>query len=147
LAALEQRALGEFGFLLPSSTYHRFMSGLTGDKMSSSKPETSVYLTESPDNARKKILAAKTGGRATAEEQRKLGGEWDKCVVAELYLYHFAPDAADLKEKYDACVGGTRLCGPCKGIAADRAVAWLKGHQEKRAAVDDRTVRAYVRED
>lgn len=147
LATLEQRVLGEFGFLLPSSTYHRFMSGLTGDKMSSSKPETSVFLTDTEATVRKRLGNAKTGGRATAEEQRKLGGEWDKCVVAELYVYHLAPEAADLKEKYEACTGGTRLCGPCKGIAADRAVAFLKQHQEKRAAIDEATLREYVRED
>lgn len=147
LATLEQGALGEFGFLLPSSTYHRFMSGLTGDKMSSSKPETSVYLTEGPEAARRKIMGAKTGGRATAEEQRRLGAEWDKCVVAELYVYHFSEDPADLKEKYDKCTSGARLCGECKGIAAERAVTWLKEHQEKRAQVDARVLKEYVRDD
>ncbi|MCA1814056.1 MAG: tryptophan--tRNA ligase [Halobacteriales archaeon] len=147
LAALEQQALGEPGFLLPSSTYHRFMSGLTGDKMSSSRPETSIYLTEEPEAARKKVMAAKTGGRPTAEEQRRLGGEWDKCVVAELYLYHLAPDASDLKEKYDACVTGARLCGPCKGIAADRTVAFLQEHAERRKQVGPAELRAFVRED
>lgn len=147
LAVFEQQALGELGFLLPSSTYHRFMSGLTGDKMSSSKPETSVFLTDDEATVRKRIGNAKTGGRPTAEEQRNLGGEWDKCVIAELYVYHLTKDAADLKEKYDACTGGTRLCGPCKGLAADRAVTFLKGHQEKRAQVDARVLKEYVRED
>jgi tryptophanyl-tRNA synthetase len=147
LASLEQGALGEMGFVLPSSTYHRFMSGLTGDKMSSSRPETSVYLTDTPEAARRKIMAAKTGGRATAEEQRRLGAEWDKCVVAELYLYHFATDPGDLEEKYDKCTTGQRLCGECKGIAAERAVTWLKEHQEKRAQVDAAVLREYVRED
>ena len=32
---------GEYGFIPPASTYHRFMTGLTGGKMSSSKPESS----------------------------------------------------------------------------------------------------------
>jgi tryptophanyl-tRNA synthetase len=146
LAALEQ-GLGELGFQSPSSTYHRFMSGLTGGKMSSSKPETSVYLTEGPEVARKKVMNAKTGGRATAEEQRRLGGEWDKCMVAEMYLYHLAPEAADLQEKHDMCVSGQRLCGPCKGIAAERTVAFLKEHQERRAQVDDAALRQVVRDD
>lgn len=147
LASLEQGVLGEFGFLQPSSTYHRFISGLTGDKMSSSKPETSVFLTDPPEVARKRVMGAKTGGRATAEEQRRLGAEWDKCSVAELYTYHLAPDPGDLKEKYEKCTSGQRLCGECKGIAAERIVTWLKEHQEKRAQVDGRVLREYVRED
>jgi tryptophanyl-tRNA synthetase len=147
LATLEQGRLGEPGFLLPSSTYHRFMSGLTGDKMSSSRPETAVYLTDAPAEAHKKVLNAKTGGRATAEEQKRLGGEWDKCVVAELYLYHLAPEPADLQEKYEKCVGGERLCGPCKTIAAERTSTWLKEHQERRAQVGPEVLREFVRED
>jgi tryptophanyl-tRNA synthetase len=147
LATLEQQALGEFGFLSPSSTYHRFISGLTGDKMSSSKPETSIFLTDSAATATKRLQNAKTGGRATAEEQRRLGAEWDKCTVAEMYTYHLAPDPEDLKEKYTACTTGTRLCGPCKGIAVERTVAFLKEHQEKRAQVTDAVLKEYVRED
>ena len=147
LAALEQATLGEPGFLLPSSTYHRFISGLTGEKMSSSKPETSVFLTDTPETAKQRIMNAKTGGRATAEEQRRLGAEWDKCPIAELYVYHLAPGAKDLQERHDACVGGTILCGPCKGIALERTNAWLKDHQEKRAAIDAAAIQAVVRED
>ncbi|HVL88321.1 MAG TPA: tryptophan--tRNA ligase [Candidatus Thermoplasmatota archaeon] len=146
LAKLESAA-GAFGFLAPSATYHRFMTGLTGDKMSSSRPETSVFLTDDEATARKKVMGAKTGGRATAEEQRRLGAEWDKCVVAEMYTYHLAPDEADLAEKHEKCVTGARLCGPCKGIAADRVVAFLKEHKERRDAIDDKTLASVVRED
>jgi tryptophanyl-tRNA synthetase len=45
-----------YGFIQPSSTYHRFMTGLTGEKMSSSKPESAIFLTESAESARKKIM-------------------------------------------------------------------------------------------
>jgi len=51
-----------YGFLQPSSTYHRFITGLTGDKMSSSKPESAIFLTDTPAEAKKKIVNAKTGG-------------------------------------------------------------------------------------
>ncbi|MGQ0535180.1 MAG: tryptophan--tRNA ligase [Methanobacteriota archaeon] len=141
LARVESEGLGEPGFVLPAATYHRFMSGLTGEKMSSSKPETSIFLTDDAETAKKRIGNAKTGGRATAEEQRRLGAEWDKCTVAELYTYHLAPDDDDLKEKYDKCTSGERLCGPCKGIATERAQAFLKGHQEKYAAMKDEAAR------
>lgn len=146
LAALEA-STGNYGFLAPAATYHRFMSGLTGDKMSSSKPETSVFLTDPPDVVKKKMLNAKTGGRATAEEQRRLGAEWDKCTVAETYTYHLSPDEADLREKYEACTTGKRLCGECKGIAIERANAFLKEHAEKRAGITPAILEQVVRDD
>ena len=39
-----ERSLGGMGLLAPSSTYHHFAVGLTGEKMSSSKPKTTLVL-------------------------------------------------------------------------------------------------------
>ncbi|MHB1262054.1 MAG: tryptophan--tRNA ligase [Thermoplasmatota archaeon] len=131
LARAEAKA-GEPGLLRPSATFHRFQTGLTGGKMSSSKPETSVYLTESIESATKKVKASVTGGRATAEEQRRIGAEPDKCPVYELYLYHLAKDDTHLQEVYDTCRTGKRLCGGCKSEAIGLLGEFLKGHKEKR---------------
>jgi tryptophanyl-tRNA synthetase len=120
------------GFVPPSATFHRFMTGLQGGKMSSSKPETSVYLTESPESATKKVKASVTGGRATAEEQRRIGAEPDKCPVYEMYLYHLAKDDSHLQTVYDECRTGKRLCGGCKGEAVGLLVEFLKQHKERR---------------
>ncbi|MBI4393447.1 MAG: tryptophan--tRNA ligase [Euryarchaeota archaeon] len=117
--------LGGYGFIPPASTYHSFMSGLTGGKMSSSKPETHMALREAALSGEKKIKGAKTGGRETAEIQRRLGGEAERCVIYEMYLFHLSPDDSDLKEKWDMCKTGKRLCGECKGIAATRTVEFL----------------------
>jgi tryptophanyl-tRNA synthetase len=131
LARAEAKA-GEPGLLRPSATFHRFQTGLTGGKMSSSKPETSVYLTESVESATKKVKASVTGGRATAEEQRRIGAEPEKCPVYELYLYHLAKDDAHLQEVYDTCRTGKRLCGGCKSEAIGLLAEFLNGHKEKR---------------
>lgn len=119
-------------FLRPSATFHRFMTGLQGGKMSSSKPETSVYLTEDPKSAEKKVRAGVTGGRATAEEQRRLGADPSKCPIYEMYLYHLAKDDAHLAEVHDTCKSGARLCGGCKGEAVTLLMGFLKEHKEKR---------------
>ena len=119
-------------FLRPSATFHRFMTGLQGGKMSSSRPETSVYLTEDPKSAEKKLRASVTGGRATAEEQRRLGANPEKCPVYEAYLYHLAKDDAHLQEVHDTCSSGARLCGGCKGEAVTLLLGFLKEHKEKR---------------
>ena len=100
--------------------------------MSSSKPETSVYLTEDAKSAEKKVRSGVTGGRATAEEQRRLGADPSKCPIYELYLYHLAKDDAHLQEVHDTCSSGARLCGGCKGEAISLLATFLKEHKEKR---------------
>lgn len=134
LARAEAKAGGP-GLLRPSATFHRFMTGLQGGKMSSSKPETSVYLTESVESATKKVKGSVTGGRATAEEQRRIGAEPDKCPVYELYLYHLAKDDTHLQTVYDECRTGKRLCGGCKSEAIGLLAIFLKEHKEKRDEV------------
>ena len=124
--------LGGYAFLPPASTYHKFMTGLQGGKMSSSVPESIIALTEEPKSAGKKIMRAMTGGRQTLEEQKKLGGEPDKCSVYELLLFHLVDDDKELLEVYNDCVGGTRVCGHCKKYTAELMQEFLRDHQEKR---------------
>lgn len=123
---------GNFGFLPPAATYHRFMQGLTGGKMSSSKPETHISLEDTPEEAAKKMGGALTGGRETAEEQRRLGGRAEECMVYETYVYHLVPDKKELNALYTACKSGAMLCGECKGIAKEKVRVFMKGLQEKR---------------
>ncbi|MFB6134464.1 MAG: tryptophan--tRNA ligase [Halanaeroarchaeum sp.] len=124
---------GGYGFVPPSSIYHRFMTGLTGGKMSSSVPASHISLLDDPEEGYEKVRAATTGGRETAEKQRELGGEADQCPVYELYAYLLAGDDDEYAERvYDECVGGERLCGECKTEAADAMADFLREHQERR---------------
>jgi tryptophanyl-tRNA synthetase len=127
---------GGYGFYPPSSIYHRFMTGLTGGKMSSSIPASHISLLDDPEDGYAKVKSATTGGRDTAEEQRELGGEADKCPVYELYAYLLSGDDDEFaKEVYDECVGGERLCGDCKEQAAQLMKEFLTEHQAKREEV------------
>ncbi len=111
---IAERFKNKFGFIAPSSTYHRFITGLTGDKMSSSKPKTAIFLSDSPEVAEKKVKSAKTGGRESLDEQRTLGGVPEECVVYEMLLYHMVKSEDGLKEMYHNCKNGTTMCGECK---------------------------------
>jgi tryptophanyl-tRNA synthetase len=127
-----------FGFRQPSSIYHRFMTGLTGGKMSSSIPASHISLLDDPEEGYDKVKSATTGGRDTAAEQRELGGEADECPVYELYAYLLAGDDDDLtKTVYSECVNGERLCGGCKEQAAGLMREFLEDHQEKREAAEE----------
>lgn len=130
--ARAEHSFGGLGLLRPAATFHRFMTGLQGGKMSSSKPESSIYLTEEPQLAEKKLKSAVTGGRATAEEQRRLGADPTVCPVYEMYLYHLAKDDAHLQVVFDECRTGARLCGSCKSEAAGLLLGFLKSHRERR---------------
>ncbi len=121
----------EFGFVPPSSTYHRLLPGLMGDKMSSSKPETAIFLTDTDVDVKKKIKNAFTGGTPTAAEQRKFGGEPSKCRVYELYLYHLLPVDDKLMEVRQQCKSGEMICGECKNMAIGLMLAYLRDHRAK----------------
>jgi tryptophanyl-tRNA synthetase len=128
---------GGYGFVAPSSIYHRFMTGLTGGKMSSSVPASHISLLDDPETGYEKVKSATTGGRETAEKQRELGGKADECPVYELYAYLLANDDDTLATQvYDECVSGDRLCGSCKEQAAKLMQAFLEEHQEKRKEVE-----------
>lgn len=129
---------GGYAFMPPASTYHKFMTGLQGGKMSSSIPESYIALTDKPEDGEKKVMRAKTGGRVSLEEQKKLGGEPDMCSVYELLLYHLVPDDTELMQIHGDCVGGTRVCGKCKKYAAGLMRNFLKEHQEKRELARER---------
>ena len=129
---------GGYGFVAPSSIYHRFMTGLTGGKMSSSVPASHISLLDDPEDGYDKVKAATTGGRETAEKHRELGGRADECPVYELYAYLLAGDDDEFaKRVYDECVGGERLCGDCKEQAAQLMREFLEDHQEKREEVEE----------
>ena len=115
---ISERFQKKYGFITPSSTYHRFITGLTGSKMSSSNPKTAIFLSDSPEVAIKKLKSAKTGGRDSLNKQKRLGGVPEDCVVYEMLLYHLFQSDTELKEIYQDCLEGNVMCGECKNKAA-----------------------------
>ena len=130
-----EQELGGFGFILPSSTYHSFLTGLQGGKMSSSVPDSLVWFDEEEKTARKKIMSAVTGGRQTLEEQKKLGGEPEKCSIYQLNRFHMVDDDKELCRMCEACKAGELMCGTCKKETAERVLSFLKEFKEKRDEV------------
>lgn len=133
---LADRFSGELGLERPSSVYHKLLRGLDGNKMSKSRPDYAIFLDDPDEVVRAKIARALTGGRATAEEQRKLGGEPHKCSVFELYTY-FLLDDDSLREIREQCVGGKILCGECKRIAAEKLLERLREHRARYREVSE----------
>jgi tryptophanyl-tRNA synthetase len=114
------RRYKKYNFILPSATYHKFTPSLDGDaKMSKSKPESYISIPEDPEKVAKKMLNTKTGGQKTIEEQKKLGGNPEECIVFELFKQHLIEDDNELNETYAKCKQGKLMCGDCKKKAAE----------------------------
>jgi tryptophanyl-tRNA synthetase len=128
----------EYGFIPPSSIYHRLMLGLAGsDKMSKRSADSLLTLDDSPKEAARKVSSAFTGGRDTVEEQRRLGARADICPVYDLYRFHFATDDEHVKKVYNECTKGQRLCGECKHEAIGLVKSFLEAHHKKRDSMMD----------
>jgi len=135
---LAARFRDEYGFIPPSSVYHRLMLSLTGDQKMSKRSEDSLLtLEDSQAAASRKVLTAFTGGRDTVEEQRRLGGRADICPIYDLYRFHFARDDEHVDRVYHECTKGIRLCGECKQEANGLVKEFLSEHRKKRDSLMD----------
>jgi tryptophanyl-tRNA synthetase len=130
--------LPRLGYYKPASIQGRFLPGLTeGGKMSASIPDSAIFTTDSAGVAKKKVMNAFTGGRATVEEQRKLGGDPDICPVYHYLTFIFEEDDKKLKEQYKSCRSGELLCGEHKKSLAKKVLSFLERHQKKREKARD----------
>lgn len=121
---------------LPASLYIKYMKGLTGGPMSSSAPETCVFLSDNPKTVKKKIMGAFTGGRATIKEQRELGADPYVCTIFDWFEKYFIQDDADLEETRQGCLSGKLICGlDCKPRLLEMVLKYLEKHQARREEV------------
>jgi len=129
----------EFDFILPSSTYHKFMKGLRGGKMSSSDPTSFIALTDGPKTAREKIIKhAFSGGRDTVEEHREKGGVPEVDISYQMLYYMFEPDDKKIKKIYEDYKSGKILTGELKQILTEKIAKFLIEHKEKREKARDK---------
>ena len=78
---------------------------MTGDKMSSSKPESTIFMDDDIDVMTKKVMRAISGGQATVEEHRRLGGDVTKDVAFQYLQFFFEEgDSAlqEIREEYES---------------------------------------------
>jgi len=137
MLALE-RELGGMGLMPPCSTYHRFAVGMTGDKMSSSQPETTIFMDESIEEMERKVKRSFSGGQPTVEEHRRLGGDCSKDVAFQYLQFFFERDDEALSEIRAEYESGRMLAGEIKQVCIDRATEWLSELSERRDMWADR---------
>lgn len=136
----------KLGYYKPSQIHCKFLPGLgKGGKMSSSIPETCIFMKDSPQAAAKKIMDSFTGGQSTAAEQRRLGGSPEICPVYYYQHYLFEDDDKKVEELWRKCKSGEILCGECKSLLIEKVQDFLVEHQRKREAAKDKVERYLMR--
>ena len=127
------------GYYKPALLHNKLAPSLDGTgKMSASKPSTTIFTTDKPEDVRSKINEAFTGGRISAEEQREKGGNPDICAVQNYRYFIFQPDDEVVEDIAVRCRNGDILCGECKNLLKDTINGFLKEHQEKRELARDK---------
>ncbi len=137
--------LPKIGYYKPSSIISKFLPSLQGNsaKMSSSKEESAIFLDDSREVVKKKLLKyAFSGGRDTLEEQRKYGANPD--IDFSFTEYSFLEEDQNKVEKvYQDYKTGKILSGEMKLMAADKISSFLEELKERREKVKE-NISAYM---
>jgi tryptophanyl-tRNA synthetase len=131
-----QRDIAEpLGYYKATAIHSKFLPPLTGiqDKMSSSKPETAIYLNDDDKTVRNKIYRhAFSGGQSSIEEHRKLGGNPDIDVPFQWLYMFFESDDKRIEELRSEYKSGRMLTGDLKDILVEKVTKFLSEHRERR---------------
>jgi tryptophanyl-tRNA synthetase len=131
-----QRDIAEpLGYHKAAAIHSKFLPPLTGiqDKMSSSRPETAIYLNDDDKTVRSKIYRhAFSGGQASIEEHRKLGGNTDIDVPFQWLYMFFEPDDKRIEEIRSEYKAGQMLTGNLKDILVEKVTKFLQEHRARR---------------
>lgn len=123
----------DFDFEKPSALHASFVPSLDGGAKMSSSGEHVIFLSDNPEEVKKKINKyAFSGGQATIEEHKKLGGNPDIDVSFQYLKMLFEPDDFRLKQIYEDYKSGKMLTGELKAILIEKINLFLKEHQKKK---------------
>ncbi|BCU68415.1 tryptophan--tRNA ligase [Sulfolobales archaeon HS-7] len=132
---LQRDLAPSLGYLKAAAIHSKFFPPLTGieGKMSSSQPETAIYLTDDEKTVRNKIMKyAFSGGQPTIELQRKLGGNPDIDISFIWLYYYFEDNDKRIEEIREEYTSGKMLTGELKEILIEKLNTFLEVHRQER---------------
>jgi len=135
------------GFEKPALLHSTFFPALQGanSKMSSSDETSSIFLTDTANQIKKKINKyAFSGGRDTIEEHREKGANME-VDVSWKYLTFFLEDDEKLEKIKQDYSSGQMLTGEIKAELIGVLQKLVAAHQERKAQVTDEDVKEYMR--
>ncbi|MBS3112848.1 tryptophan--tRNA ligase [Candidatus Woesearchaeota archaeon] len=127
----------------PAILHMKFMPGLTGDKMSASKPNTAIFLNEPEKSIRIKVNKAFSGGKETVDEHRKNGGN-PEIDIPCIYLTNYFYDEKQSKKLVEDYKKGKLLSGEVKKLLADELIIMTTEFQTRIKKVTDKQLEKVI---
>ncbi|KAG8036920.1 hypothetical protein G9C98_004242 [Cotesia typhae] len=137
----------KMGFPKPALMHSSFFPALQGSqtKMSASNVNSAIFLTDTPKQIKSKINKhAFSGGQATVEEHRKLGGNCD-IDISYQWLRFFLEDDDKLNELKTNYTSGALLTGELKQELIKILQEVISSHQERRKNITDDLVKEFMK--
>ena len=124
--------LPKIGQYKPAILHQRFLPSLQGTGKMSSSEGVTIFLSDTPNQIKKKINKyAYSGGQDTIEEHREKGGNPD-IDMSYQWLRFFEEDEKKLKTIYHAYKKGKLLSGELKAILIDKLITITTEHQKRK---------------
>ncbi len=123
------------GYYKASAIHSKFLPPLQGvkGKMSSSNPNSAIWLDDSEKAVRMKVMKyAFSGGQPTVEEHRKYGGKPEIDVSFNWLYYLFEEDDKRIKKIEESYRNGDLLTGELKEILIEKINSFLEKHKERK---------------
>ncbi|KAI5741559.1 hypothetical protein M8J76_014876 [Diaphorina citri] len=136
----------KLGYVKPALIHSTFFPALQGanTKMSASDLNSAIFLTDTPKQVKNKVNKhAYSGGQATVEEHRELGGNCD-VDIAYQYLTFFLEDDDKLEQIRKDYTSGALLTGELKKILIDTITPIVTHHQEAMKGVTEEVLAQYM---
>lgn len=137
---LQRDIADSLGYYKAAQIHSKFLPPLSGPegKMSSSIPESAIYLSDEPKTVEKKITKyAFSGGQATVELHRTLGANLDVDIAYQWLYYFFEENDSEIMRIGSEYRDGKMLTGEIKKILAERINSFLEGHRSRKAKAID----------
>lgn len=136
----------KIGYPKPALLHSVFFPALQGSKtkMSASDTNSAIFLTDTAKQIKNKVNKhAFSGGQATVEEHRQLGGNCE-VDIAYQWLRFFLEDDEKLEQLRKGYTSGEILTGELKKELINVLQPLVAAHQEARSKLTDETVKQYM---
>ncbi|CAH1163499.1 unnamed protein product [Phaedon cochleariae] len=134
------------GFSKPALLHSKFFPALQGaqTKMSASEANSTIFCSDTPKQLKNKINKhAFSGGQATVEDHRRIGGNCDVDIAFQ-YLRFFLEDDERLEQIRKDYTSGELLTGELKKFLIDLLSPMIAEHQERRSKITDEILKQYI---
>ena len=132
-------------YVKPALIHSVFLPSLRGaeTKMSASDADSSIYLSDTDKQIKRKIGISFSGGQETREMHRELGGRTEVDIPYQ-YLRFFLEDDAELERIRLAYEKGEMETSEIKAICTKELTVYVSVFRERRKAVTEETVRRFL---